>query len=333
MIGTVRMVHMNTEKISVIVPVYHVEKFLKKCVESILSQTHRNLEVILVNDASSDKCREICQEFAEKDDRVIVVHHEKNKGVAAARNSGLDIATGDFVGFVDGDDWIEPDMYEHLLHSLIKYEVDIAQCSGCLEDTDGQLLSEEMKSKGTNVYDKRTAVNQFFEHEINHSLCMKLLSRKIIGNFRLNEQYKQAEDALFIYYLLKQEAKVVTTNVSKYHYVRHSGSCTTKFNETYFDHLAVCHLMLQEEGEESTFRRGALRHYTFSMLRAIEAIQKQNICKERIGILRRNLLKYGREIITEQSFSKDVKLKVILLKYCPLLDNMIVRVRYNKLLQ
>ena len=96
-------------KISIIVPVYKVELYLEKCINSILNQTFKDFELILVDDGSPDRCGEICDEYAKKDNRIVVVHKE-NGGQASARNVGLDIARGDYIGFVDSDDWIERDM-------------------------------------------------------------------------------------------------------------------------------------------------------------------------------------------------------------------------------
>ena len=97
-------------KISVIVPVYKVEPYLRKCLDSIINQTYRNLQIILVDDGSPDNCGAICDEYASKDSRIEVIH-EENGGVSAARNAGLKLAAGDYIGWVDSDDWIEPDMY------------------------------------------------------------------------------------------------------------------------------------------------------------------------------------------------------------------------------
>jgi glycosyltransferase involved in cell wall biosynthesis len=116
--------------ISVIVPVYKVEKYLDKCVQSILKQTYKNLEIILVDDGSPDRCPEMCDAYANNDSRVIVIH-KKNEGLSAARNTGLDIAKGEYIGFVDSDDWIAPDMYEHLVNGFLQNE-DVGITSVCI---------------------------------------------------------------------------------------------------------------------------------------------------------------------------------------------------------
>lgn len=112
--------------ISVIVPVYKVESYLRQCLDSIVCQTYRDLEILLIDDASPDDCGRICDEYAEKDNRIRVFHFKNNKGLSAARNKGLDEATGEFIGFVDSDDWIEPNMYEVLTNEIT--EVDLVAC-------------------------------------------------------------------------------------------------------------------------------------------------------------------------------------------------------------
>ena len=120
---------MNSQpKISVIVPVYKTEGLLDRCVESIVGQTYKNLEIILVDDGSPDNCPAMCDGWAEKDSRIRVIHKE-NGGVSSARNAALDIATGDYIGFVDSDDWIEPEMYLSLIQKISESGKNIALCS------------------------------------------------------------------------------------------------------------------------------------------------------------------------------------------------------------
>lgn len=119
--------------ISVIVPIYRAEDYLVTCIESILKQTYRQLQIILVEDGSDDSSGEICDDYARRDERIIVLHKEKNEGLVAARHSGLSLAQGDYVGFVDADDWIEPTMFEYLINKAMKYDCDIVT-SGRIEE-------------------------------------------------------------------------------------------------------------------------------------------------------------------------------------------------------
>ena len=114
--------------ISIIVPVYNVESYLKKCLESIINQTYKNIEIILIDDGSTDSSGKICDDYANKDKRIKVIH-KQNGGVSDARNTALDICRGDYIGFIDSDDYIELDMYETLLKFLLNNNLDVAMCS------------------------------------------------------------------------------------------------------------------------------------------------------------------------------------------------------------
>ncbi len=113
--------------ISVVVPIYNVELYLRKCIDSIVNQTYKDLEIILVDDGSPDNCGLICDEYAKMDNRIKVIHKE-NGGLSTARNAGLDIATGSYIGFVDSDDWIEPTMYEKMYSFLVENNLDLVEC-------------------------------------------------------------------------------------------------------------------------------------------------------------------------------------------------------------
>lgn len=114
-------------KISIIIPVYNIAEYLPRCLDSVLVQTHKNLEIIVVDDGSIDSSKDVINAYAEKDSRIVAIFKE-NSGVSDTRNKGLEIATGDYIGFVDGDDYIEPDMYEILLKNALKYNADISHC-------------------------------------------------------------------------------------------------------------------------------------------------------------------------------------------------------------
>ena len=132
---------MKNELISVIVPVFNVEKYLNKCLSSVVCQTHKNLEIILIDDGSTDSSGKLCDEWALKDSRIKVVH-KQNGGLSSARNEGLNIATGNFIAFVDSDDHIEPDMIETLLKNLRANDSDICICSFVMEDEQGEIVSD-----------------------------------------------------------------------------------------------------------------------------------------------------------------------------------------------
>ena len=128
--------------ISVILPIYKVEKYLKKCIESILTQTYKNLDIILVDDGSPDKCGEIIEEFRKKDKRIRTIH-QNNGGLSAARNNGIKIANGKYIVCIDSDDWIEKDMIEVLYKNIVNTNSDISICEFIEEDEYGKILSNK----------------------------------------------------------------------------------------------------------------------------------------------------------------------------------------------
>lgn len=121
-------------KVSVIIPIYNVEKYLRKCIESVIAQTLEDIQIICVDDGSKDNCGKICDEYAKKDRRVTVIH-KKNGGLVTARKAGLAVAAGKYIGFVDGDDWVEPEMYEHMYNLAEKYQVSFVE-TGVIDSSD-----------------------------------------------------------------------------------------------------------------------------------------------------------------------------------------------------
>lgn len=155
---------MEKYKISVIIPVYKVEKYLKKCIDSVITQDYQNLEIILVDDGSPDNCGKICDEYKPKDSRIIVVH-QKNMGLSGARNTGLDISTGDFIHFIDSDDWIEPNLYSDV--SQYFYDYNMIMFGYTYLDEKGNILEKfilENSFKG--VVLNPTAWNKIYRKEL-----------------------------------------------------------------------------------------------------------------------------------------------------------------------
>ena len=172
----------KTELISVIIPVYKVEKYINRCVESVLVQNYHNIEVILVDDGSPDNCGIICDKYAETDSRIKVIH-KKNGGLSDARNAGLDIATGQYICFIDSDDYIEKDMLKDMYDNIVRTGADITICNYCAVDNEGhkQWESEDIsdgewteKEFWKNFYDAFEGMYYYYVVAWN-----KLYSRKI----------------------------------------------------------------------------------------------------------------------------------------------------------
>lgn len=226
--------------ISVIVPVYNVEDYLDRCVESIINQTYKNLEIILVDDGSTDSSGKKCDSYALKDSRIKVFHKE-NGGVSSARNMGIDSASGDYIGFVDGDDLLEPHMYELLVDNAEKYNVKISCCQMQTENTDGSVaLIEEHPSA---LIGQAEIVNGFFFDNFIRgfivSPCNKIISKDILidSNIRF-KNYALAEDFLFIFEVLTKVESVYYDSRIGYRYLhRENSAMTSKFSEKRFDYV------------------------------------------------------------------------------------------------
>lgn len=211
--------------ISVIVPVYKVEPYLHKCLDSIVGQTYRNLEIILVDDGSPDNCGAICDEYAAKDGRITVLHQE-NSGVAAARNAGLAVASGHWLGWVDPDDDIEPDMYEHLLTQALAHSADMAVC-GMRTLVNGQEMSPcTSVQKKIAVLDREQAVGQYLSGELHYG-CVNKLSRRSLWKGLCFPDYQMAEDLSVMWRLFDRAGTVVRLGEKKYIRNRRDGSITT----------------------------------------------------------------------------------------------------------
>lgn len=222
------------KKISVIVPVYNVEKYLERCVDSIVKQTYKELEIILIDDASTDDSGNICEQMLKKDKRIKVYHNSKNLGLAGARNMGLKQATGDLIGFIDSDDTIDIDMFEILVNNMEKYDTDISACKGRDILLNGQIRGE-ITTNNIIKYQGDEILEEFLikEKDISVGVCDKIFKRDIIKNITFNENLKINEDRLFSYYALKECNIYVQQNTSKYNYYirKDSLSNTAKFSD------------------------------------------------------------------------------------------------------
>lgn len=213
-----------TEKISVVVPAYNAEDTIERCLNSILSQTYNNLEVLVINDGSTDRTKALFERI--RDPRIIL-HNVKNGGVSRARNIGIDNATGDYITFVDSDDYIDPDMYSTLIDLIHKYGVEIAHCSYKNVKSNGELISA--------VGDEGKIVPQNHEEAI---VCLlegrlfvgglwnKLYKARLFEEIRLDESIKFNEDILMNYLLFEKVEKSVFCDRAFYNYVACESSAT-----------------------------------------------------------------------------------------------------------
>ena len=214
--------------VSIIVPVYKVEKFLPKCIESVLNQTYTDFELILVDDGSPDKSPEICDKYAELDKRVVVIH-QKNAGVSAARNAGLENAKGEYIGFVDPDDWIAPKMYEQMIFAMEGSNADLAICGYDYYDEDYHVDEQRRyKVRSNEVVDQREIMNRFSDMppSIRHGVWNKLFKNNLFHTQRFINGLHSSED---VYFLNEYVQKIQSTVIVHHPYYKNlvrQGSAT-----------------------------------------------------------------------------------------------------------
>ncbi len=209
------------ELISVIIPVYNVKPYLKECVDSVISQSYRNLEIILVDDGSNDGSEKICDEYCEKDSRVRVIHQE-NKGLSVARNIGIEHSNGDFLTFVDSDDWIHKDMLRVLYDNMIKYDADVAFCNysqyadmvNCFENVRCHIL------------DFSGMFHEFYEHKNTNAVGViwGKIYKKMVFNNVIFPAGKRFEDMYVAHKLIGNSKKNVFIDCNLYYYRRRQDS-------------------------------------------------------------------------------------------------------------
>jgi glycosyltransferase involved in cell wall biosynthesis len=216
---------MQAPLISIIVPVYKVEPYLRRCLDSIINQTYTNLEIILVDDGSPDNCPHICDEYAAKDNRIVVIH-KANGGLSDARNAGLEICKGDFISFIDSDDWVEPNYIDTLCKLLMENDADISIVS--FEKTtspNNPCKHTQENDKKIEVLNPRDTVTKLFTSDriIFVTTWGKLYKKHLFSNIRFPKG-KLNEDEYVTYKLLYYSTRTVFQNIQLYNYFQHSGS-------------------------------------------------------------------------------------------------------------
>lgn len=235
------------KKLSVIVPIYNAETTLRKCIESIISQEYANLEIILIDDGSKDKSIDICNEYAKKDSR-IVVHHKENAGLVAARKTGVELATGEYIGFVDSDDYIDSDMYLSLMDDVQKNNSDIVIGGIILDYADHSVKSFNKLPIG--VYDKQSISKQivpnllmktgFYQFGIIPGVVVKVFKKQNIQESlkKVSDGLTLGEDVAITSFSIINAESISIIEKASYHYIQTDTSMIRGYNPKRFQ--AIC---------------------------------------------------------------------------------------------
>lgn len=310
---------MNNIKVSIIVPVYKVpEIYLRKCIESCINQTLKEIEIILVDDGSPDNCGKICDKYALKDKRIKVIH-KKNGGVSSARNYGILKAKGGYIGFVDADDWIEKDFYEAMILFGEKNKVDVV-VSGFVKEKNNKIIECLIKEK-SKIFNKIEALKVLLERKLYvWSPCDKVYKTSILKENKIffPENIIMGEDLVFIWNLFNKIDKMGYISLNKYHYCHRKNSITKKKDPTKkFSSIIAMKMILKEAKiiNNDLYKRMQELYIKELASCCIDLLiaNKDKIYNSDIKRYQKEIRKYYKACFRNKDFSLKVKMGIIYL--------------------
>ncbi len=305
---------MNGERISVIVPAYNIASWLPRSLDSLLAQTHKNLEIVVVDDGSSDNVREVLKSYTARFTNIKAIHKE-NGGVTSARLRGVAEASGDWIAFMDGDDYAEPQMYARLLENAKSQNADISHCGHQILFSDGR-VEYVHKTEKLRLQDRRTGLWELLDNrEVSLSLCTKLYRKELFQGIAdwMDPQIKYNEDLLMNFYLFRQADRSVFEGNCPYHYIlrQDSASCRGISENYIFDPIRVRQLLLERCGGEmqEELRQALLRNLLFNYAHLTVHKDRRNFGAYRSRV--RSLLLEQREYIPLLSLRNKILAQMI----------------------
>ena len=316
---------MNSQpKISVIVPVYKTEGLLDRCVESIVGQTYKNLEIILVDDGSPDNCPAMCDEWAEKDSRIRVIHKE-NGGVSSARKAALDIATGDYIGFVDSDDWIEPEMYSSLIQKISESGKNIALCSYYAVEISGERY-ECRCVVDKEVLDKDDYFRFIVLGGDGGYIWNRLYDADILKEVRFDEDIWYSEDLLFNFKTAQKSNGAAILDKIEYNYVqKRIKEQAWVMNDHSFDSMTAFEIMLSYKDIPEDVYDCCLRGYAAAAFTLLSGVLTNEKYFYKYDDIRSAILNFKKRILTQKKYPLKYKVKTLALWLCPGFYNFMIR--------
>ena len=248
--------------ISIIIPVYNVEKYLSECIDSVLCQTYEKFELILVDDGSSDNSGKVCDEYEEKDNRVRVIHKE-NGGVSSARNVGLDNSKGEYITFIDSDDTVDSQYLELMHNDIVAKKSDACYCRLCLFDDDSKIKVNSFLPKESNLSGKRKEkfLRKFFRGKYGYSSCKILYSKSVLENVRFDERIRFNEDFLFTLNAVLKCKSISSIDKVLYNYRKNPSSATKKYISNFLQNYQYLYEILKNEADGKAITKKCLDVY------------------------------------------------------------------------
>ena len=305
--------------ISIVVPIYKVEDYLERCINSILNQSFENFELILVDDGSPDRCGEICDEYAKKDNRIKVIHKE-NGGLSDARNAGLDIARGIFVGFVDSDDFIHKDMYSILYKAILDSKCDVAQCKFKYFHKEDELEKNIINDGKYKIYTNIDAIEEMIDNKnLNVNVWNKLYKRELFDDIRFPKG-KIHEDEFVTYKIFYKANSISYVDKEMYYYfsndtgIMKNLNINSKFN--WIEAVEERNEFLLIHDEEALFNKSNL-YLFFNLIKIRYDIKTSNKLQnksEKLDLVNKKIKHLLKEIHDKSGYSKLNKIVINLMK-------------------
>lgn len=313
-------------KVSVIVPVYNAESYLQRCIDSILNQTYTEFEIILINDGSKDNSGKICDEYAQKDTRIKVIH-QKNSGVSKSRNVGLQAASGDYILFVDSDDYISPDMIEKLVQKAVVNKSDIVMCNYCIDKGD-DIFPVFMKYNGAYISSQQVKDGLLYlyytdNHIGLYSLCNKLFKKSIysLNDICFDVSLKRGEDAWFVFQCLKYCDRVDYISDILYFYYQNDNSIMHTLYDDQYEHWVNNRKRLLKENEKLGFEIDNNKFYKDFIYKVLL------FCRNKVKLNQNEIVK---EIFCDEFFLNALKYDSLLPVHIRLI-NLLIKFRLYKI--
>lgn len=320
--------------VSIILPVYNVEKYLSECLETIIGQTYKRIEIIVVDDGSTDSCPKICDKYAKKDKRIKVIHQE-NKGLSGARNCGIEQANGKYITFVDSDDFISKDYISDLLFELKKNECDISACGTINVDENGNELNIEVSSKNIQLLGEEQ-IKALLMSKLSTTAWGKLYKIELFKNIRYPIR-KYNEDTFTTYKVLDLSQKTIVINKPLYYYRKVQNSITNcSFNIKHMDGLeGIIERAEFVEKKYPQYKVYGNSAIVYTACKIFEKMIKSNYKNKEIEkTLKKNIKKYYWDFKKSKIYSFRTKMfcliSLINLKICRIIYSILLKSEVKK---
>lgn len=322
---------MEKDVVSVIVPIYNIEKYIDRCVESIVAQTYQNLEIILVDDGSTDNSGLICDEWEKKDKRIEVIH-KINGGLSDARNTGIEKSRGELVSFIDGDDEIDKEMYEKLVKVLYRNNADISMCRMKKIEPNREYPTREFLNDSDEIiFDGKEAMRFLLLDNIDCSVCLKVYRRKLFNELRFPFG-KTNEDFAVLYKLFYRSKRIVyIQDILYFYYYRKQSITSSSFSIKQFDKLDNCLDMIAYISDNAPDIIDEARYYllmqSMYLLKKLCLENMENQYDKRYKQLREILQSNSNELLNSKYLTVKEKAMYLCLAWFPMLYKIIHRGR------